>query len=110
MSNVPLPDPLYEGNSVTTSVQFYQPVVGQPPRNWPLVDPTTIEMTFIAGTGAEPVTWEYLVTGNIIRVDEGVYSAQLSTTGAGPWSVKWVGSGACAAVSVQSFTVTPVPF
>ena len=111
MSNISLPTPLYEGNSVTTSVEFYQPVVGEPQDQWPLTDPSTITMTYIAGTGASPVTWTYLGVGSIVKVSTGIYSAELSTSGApGSWKVKWIGTGACAAVAIQGFPVSPTDF
>ena len=111
MSNITLPTPLYEGTGVTASVEFYNPVVGLPQAQWPLVDPTTVTLTFIAGTGASPVTWTYLGVGSIVKVSTGIYSAELLTSGApGSWSVKWVGAGACTAVTIQGFPVVATPF
>jgi len=106
-----LPIPVYEGNGVTTTVTFTNPVPGQNPSTWPPVDPTSVTVTFIPGTGGTPVTWTYGVGPFIQQVSTGVYSAELDTTGAlGRWAVKWQGTGDCAAVSVQGFEVTPQPF
>ncbi len=110
MSNIVLPTPVYEGNAVTTTVEFYNPVFGEAQSEWPLVDPTTVTMTFIAGTGASPVVWTYGGTGSIVRVSAGVYQAELPTTAPGTWQVKWIGTGACAAVTIQGFSVVSTPF
>lgn len=111
MSNISLPTPTWAGTAVTTSVQFYNPVVGEPQSEWPLVDPSTVELVYVAGTGASPVTWTYGGTGSIVRVSLGIYSAELATTGtSGPWQVKWVGTGGCAAVTILGFEITATPF
>lgn len=106
-----LPSPLYAGTAVTTTVTFTNPVAGEAPSSWPPVDPSTVTLVFIAGTGATATTWTYGGTGSIVKVSTGVYSAELPTTGTeGPWQVKWTGTGACAAVSISGFKVTPTPF
>jgi hypothetical protein len=111
MSNISLPNPTWAGTAITAAVEFYNPVVGEPQSEWPLVDPTTVTLTFIAGLGAEPVTWTYGGFGSIVRVSTGIYSAELSTTGtSGTWQTKWTGSGSCAAVVIMGFPVTATPF
>lgn len=109
MSN--LPNPLYAGNAITTGVTFTNPVAGEDPSAWPPVDPTAVTLTYVAGDGATPVIWTYGGTGSITKVSTGIYTAELDTTGTtGAWRVKWVGTGACAAVWVNGFSVTPQPF
>jgi hypothetical protein len=111
MSNISLPNPTWAGTAITAAVEFYNPVVGEPQSEWPLVDPTTVTLTFIAGLGAEPVEWVYGGFGSIVRQGVGVYYAELTTSGtSGTWQVKWVGTGACAAVTVQGFPVVATPF
>ena len=106
-----LPQPLWAGTAITTTCVFSVPVYGEAPADWPPVDPSTVQLIYIPGTGASPVTWTYGGVGSIVRVSEGVYSAELNTSGTdGRWQVKWVGTGACAAVSIAGFPVEPAPF
>lgn len=110
MTIAPLPSPLYAGTGVTTQVTFANPVPGQPQSSWPAVDPTEVTLTWVGGTGADPVVWTYLGTGSIVRVSTGVYSAELPTDDApGRWLIQWQGTGACAVVSTAGFPVTPPP-
>jgi hypothetical protein len=110
MTQVQLPEPLYEGNAVTVGVTFANPEYGVPPSQWSPVDPTTVSLTYIAGTGADPVTWVYGVD-DITGLSTGVYIAELDTTSAsGRWRVKWVGTDACAAVWIRGFQVLSQPF
>jgi len=113
MSIIPttLLTPVLAGTAVTTGVTFANPVMGEVPSSWPPADPSTVTMTFIAGTGAEAVVWTYGGFGNIVRVSTGIYTAELDTTDTeGQWQVKWIGTGACAAVWVGGFRVTAQPF
>ena len=111
MTTTQIPSPIYAGNAITTGVTFSNPVVGQPSTQWPPVDPTTVTLTFVPGTGGTPTTWVYGTDIQITQVSTGVYSAELDTTDApGRWSLKWVGTDACAAVWVQGFSVVPQPF
>lgn len=111
MTTTQIPSPIYAGNGITSGVTFTNPVVGQPSTQWPSVDPTSVTLTVIPGSGAAPVVHVYGVGGFITKVSTGVYSAELDTTGApGRWSVKWIGTDACAAVWVQGFSVVPQPF
>ena len=106
-----LPIPIYEGNGITTTVTFTNPVANQNPSTWPPADPSTVTMTYIPGTGGPPVTWTYGVGPFIVKVNTGIYTAELDTTDTGGrWQVKWEGTGACAAVSIQGFQVVPQPF
>jgi hypothetical protein len=110
MSLIELPETLYAGNSVTAGVTFTTPQAGVPQADWLPVDPTGVSLTYVPGNGQAPVTWTY-PSGNIVRVTTGVYIAELDTTDLpGRWQVKWVGTGACAAVWTAGFTVTPQPF
>ena len=97
---------------VTTGVTFSVPVAGEPPSEWPPTDPTEVTLTYIPGPGEEAVVWTYGGFGSIVRVSTGIYQAELDTTTGAPgtWSVKWVGTGACAAVWIATFPVTEVPF
>ena len=110
MSNLQIPSTLYVGNAVTTYCNFANPVAGETPNQWPLVDPSTVTLTFIPGSGEAPVTWTYGGFGSIVRTATGSYQAELATTGDGRWQAKWVGTGACAAVAVDGWQVAPVPF
>lgn len=106
-----LPNPTYAGTAITTECTFSVPVPGETPDQWPPVDPSVVTLGFIAGLGASPTVWTYGGAGSITKVSTGVYSAELPTAGTeGAWKLKWVGTGACAAVSVAGFNVTPVPF
>lgn len=100
---MPLPKPLYTGNGIVTTVTFTVP--GDPtPR-----DPTTVELSYKGGTNP-PVTYLYGTDPEIVRSSQGVYTADLATDdGEGSWIVQWEGFGACAAVSVERFTVTRKP-
>ena len=98
-----LPSPLYAGNAVTTTVTFTVPPSTSP------VDPSTITLKYKAGSTATTV-WTYGGTGSINRVSEGIYAAELDTTSlAGNWTIEWIGTGACAAVSVSFITVETLP-
>ena len=98
-----LPSPLYAGNALTTTATFTIPPSTTP------VDPTTVTLKYKAGSTAT-VTWTYLGTGSITQVSTGIYSAELDTTSlAGGWTIEWIGTGACAAVSVSNISVTPQP-
>jgi hypothetical protein len=97
-----LPNPLYEGTAVTTTCTFTTAAGA-------LMDPSVITVSYRAGSAAA-VTWTY-GGGQITRVSQGVYTAELDTTNnAGYWQVKWTGTGACAAVSLSTFPVTATPF
>lgn len=103
-----VPSPFYQGTGVTTGVTFANPVVGEAQSEWPAVDPTTITLTF--GTRGAETVWTYQGTGNITRTSTGVYKAEIPTdTYLGPFYVKWVGTGACAAVWVGSFPIVEPP-
>ena len=98
-----LPTPTYAGTAVTTTATFTIPPSATP------VDPSTVVLKYQAGSAA-PVVWTYLGTGSIVKVATGVYSAELDTTSlAGEWTVEWIGTGACAAVSVSTFPVQTPP-
>jgi hypothetical protein len=102
--------PVYQGNAITTQVTFSNPQPNVASNQWTPVDPSTVTVTFVVGNGT-PTVWTYGATGSIVRSSTGVYLAELDTTNKpGRWQVKWVGTGACAAVSVQGFQVTPQPF
>jgi hypothetical protein len=108
---IELPTPLYVGNAATTGVTFSNPVPGTPRDQWPPVDPSTVTLTYVPGRGEDPVVWTYGGAGSIIKVSPGIYLAELDTTDLpGTWRIKWVGTGACAAVWVAGFPVTPQPF
>ena len=97
-----LPNPLFAGTAVTTTATFSVP-------GGAITDPSTIELRYKAGSAAT-VTWTYLGAGNIVRVSTGVYSAEIDTTGAaGQWQIEWVGTGACAAISVSTIDVESPP-
>lgn len=99
-----LPSPLYDGTAVTTTCTFTVPGESDP------VDPTVVTLSFRVSSGSV-TTWTYLGSGSIVRVSEGVYSAELDTTELpGSWALKWQGTDACAAVGVTTFPVTPTPF
>lgn len=106
-----LPSPLYVGNAVTAIENFAVPPVpytGQPISEWALTDPTSVTLTF--GLPGSLTTWTYGGAGGIQRLSAGVYYAELSTTAPGPWRVKWIGTGACAALDIGGFPVSPLPF
>jgi hypothetical protein len=105
-----LPGPLYAGTGVTITVEFAPPVPGEPPENWPLVDPTTITLSFIPGLGEAEVTWIYGSYGSITRVGVGSYLAELPTSANGTYRWKWIGTGTCAVVVAGGFQVTNPPF
>ena len=91
-----LPSPLYTGNAVTTQVTFTVPPSTTP------VDPDTVTLKFKGGVQTT-TTWVYLGAGSITKVSTGVYTAELNTTSyPGPWTVEWIGTGACAAVNETS--------
>lgn len=93
----------YEGTTITTTATFTNPGVATP------VDPSTVSVTF-ALQNHRSVTWNYMGSGLIIRVSQGVYSAELDTTGLpGQWIVQWAGTGACAATWVTTFPVNALP-
>lgn len=102
----PFPSPLYAGNIFTTTVTFSVPNgEGQSE----LTDPSTITLKFRVGGGAT-TTWVYQGTGGIEKVSTGVYTADIDTTGLpGAWTVEWVGTGTCAAVSITQLTVQKLP-
>ena len=100
----------YVGNAVTSYVTFTNPVAGQDPSDWPPVDPSTVTLVFVPGTGQAEITWTYGGTGSIVKVSTGVYSAELTTTGPGAWRAKWVGTGACAAIGIDGWNVLSLPF
>ena len=100
-----LSGPIYAGTAVTTTVTFTTPPEGI------LTDPTAVTLKFRWGNNAATV-WTYGGTGSIVRVSEGVYSAELDTSGTvgvANWMVEWIGTGACAAVEVATFPVQPPP-
>lgn len=98
-----LPATIYAGTAITSTATFTVPPSTTP------VDPTGVTMKYKAGSAAV-VTWTYLGAGSITKVSTGVYAAELDTTSlAGGWTVEWIGSGACAAVSVTQFLVEPLP-
>lgn len=105
-----IPNPLYQGTAVTTAVTFTVPVPGEPPNTWPPTDPDVVTLTWVDGDGAE-TTWTYGVAMHIVKTGTGEYYAELDTSSSpGRWQTKWIGAGACAAVSVMGFAVTPTPF
>ena len=104
-----LPQPLYRGNAVTAGVTFSNPVPGQLPPSWPLIDPNTVSLTVTDGDG-NVTTYAYGAGNTIIRTSQGIYQAEIDTSPAsGRWKVKWVGTGACAALWTRNFIVSPVP-
>lgn len=97
-----LPNPLYAGNGLTTTVTFTV-------ANGTITDPDTVTLKYKAGSAAT-VTWTYLGTGSIMKTGTGVYTAELDTTAlAGSWTIEWIGTGACAAVSVSNTQVSTPP-
>ena len=98
-----LPSTLYAGNAVTTTVTFTVPPSTTP------VDPSTITLKYKVGSQAT-VTWTYGGTGSITKTSTGVYAAVLDTTAlAGSWVIEWIGTGACAAISVSYVSVETLP-
>lgn len=98
---------VYAGTAVTVTMTFSVPSSTDP------VDPSTVSLV-IQGGSSPPVTWVYSGEGSIVRVSEGVYSAELDTTPGtiglpGAWTVQAVGTDACAAVDVASWTVQTPP-
>ena len=95
---------VYAGTAVQTTVTFTNPTgVATTPST------VTLEFRYQGGT---KTTYTYGSTGNITKVSTGVYKATLTTdTSKAPmWTVKWTGTGACAAVEVATFTVQSPPF
>jgi hypothetical protein len=73
-------------------------------------DPTTITLKYKAGT-ADTVTVVY-PDSPLTRLSEGVYQAELDTTGFdGPglqqWTVQFTGTGTVQAIAVATFPVIP---
>src|ERR1700683_1773105 len=97
-----LPTPTYVGTAVTITATFRNPGNPRP------VDPTTVTLEF--GILPDTTTWTYLGTGSIVRSKQGVYTAEILLDSPGTEGVKFTGTGACAAVGVTTFLVTPVPF
>ena len=98
-----LPQPLFAGNAVTTTVTFTIPPSTTP------VDPSTVTLKYKAGSAAV-VTWVYLGAGSITKSSVGVYAAELDTTALqGGWTVEWIGTGTCAGIAVSMFLVEPLP-
>jgi len=90
--------PVIAGTAVTTTATFTT-------AGGTVTDPDTIVLKFQAG-GGSTTTWTYGGTGSITKTSTGVYAATLDTTGiAGTWIAEWIGTGACAAVSVAQFQV-----
>jgi hypothetical protein len=98
-----LPDIVYVTTEITTKAIFRTTGRSRP------VDPTTVMLTILDGNGEETV-WTYGGTGSITRSSQGLYQAPVYLDVPGGWSLKWVGTGACAVPGVVSFTVTPLPF
>lgn len=91
-----LPNPLYEGTTVTTTVTFTDPT--RKP-----VDPTTVTLSYQVEGGDT-------VTVDNTRVSVGIYEAELNTTSLpGWWTVKWVGTGTLMAVGISRFYVNATP-
>lgn len=100
---MPAPIQVYAGNAVTTTCTFTVPPSTTP------VDPDTIVLKYKAGSNST-VTWTYGGMGSITRTTTGVYAAILDTTSlAGNWVIEWIGTGACAAVSVSYVAVETLP-
>jgi hypothetical protein len=98
-----LPIPLYEGTVVTSTVTFVVPPSTEP------IDPVVVTLKFRVGKGPW-TTWTYGGVGYINKTSDGIYFAELDTTGLpGQWTVIWEGTVTAAAVQVRYFAVTPQP-
>jgi hypothetical protein len=94
--------PVYAGTAVTTTATFTTPPGGTP------ADPTTVTLKFKSNAGE--TEWVYGVDEEIVRSSTGVYYAELDTSNtSGDWTVQWVGTGACAAISVAIQPVVTPP-
>lgn len=72
-------------------------------------DPTTISLKYKSGSGST-TTLTY-AGSQLTKLSTGVYYADLDTSGwAGPnnqlWTLEWIGTGTCQAISGDSFTVS----
>jgi hypothetical protein len=94
---------VFSGTAVTTTCTFAIPPAGT------ITDPDSVVLKYRAGNAAV-VTWTYLGAGSIVRLEEGVYSAELDTTAlAGTWTIEWIGTGGCSAVAAVTLQVTTPP-
>lgn len=94
----------YMSGSLVTSTATFLDDTGTP------ADPDTITLKYKAGT-AGTVTAVY-PDDPVTRVSEGIYQAELDSTGfTGPglqqWTVEWIGTGTVQAIAVATFTVVP---
>lgn len=76
-----------------------------------LTDPTTITLKYRIGAGS--TTTVVYPAAPIVRAAQGVYTANLDTTGwAGPglqlWTIEWIGTGAVQAPGIDYWEVEPL--
>ena len=76
-----------------------------------LVDPDTVVLKYKPGVSASVVTVTY-PAAPIVRDDQGLYHADLDTTGFATtaWSYTWTGTGIGQATAQGGFNVTAAPF
>src|SRR6185437_525699 len=97
--------PVYmSGSLVTSTATFYNDEGAE-------ADPTTVTLKYKQGSGAT-VTVTY-PSPPIVRDAEGVYHAELDTTGwDGPdnllWATQWSGTGNVQAIAVGYWQVSPL--
>lgn len=73
-------------------------------------DPGSVVVKFRAQTGIDLTTWEYGVTGNIVKVGTGVYAISIDTTGAGGFLVgEWIGTAPVQVTQPFNAQIQPLP-
>lgn len=94
--------------------------------SFPLGDPVRVSVTFKnnAGTVTDPTTvtakvraadgtiatHAYPGDGTVVRDSTGVYHVDITTTAAGVWSYRFIGSGALVAANEAEFFAQPSDF
>ena len=87
------------GSLVTSTVTFTSEATGLP------ADPTTVTLKYLPPGGT--VTTVAYPNAAITRVSEGVYAAELDSTGLpGNWTVEWIGTGNVQAIADSGYVIT----
>ena len=88
----------YTGNLIVDTCTFTN-------ESGEVTDPTTVTLEFTFLPSLVSTTWT-VTSGQITKVSTGVYSANIDTTGQeGSCQLVWTGTGACQAVTVDTFGI-----
>ena len=95
----------------TYAGDIISPAGGFRDANGNLADPTTVMLKYRPGVSASVVTVTY-PAAPVIRDGQGLYHADLDTTGAqtDTWTYEWIGTGAVQAIADGTFKVQAAPF